>query len=337
LGRGTAFAAILGAAGVDVPVQAAATKMSPVQVLSKQVAFIDTPNTYYEVLEPSGKSNKPPILLIHGGAHTGSCYLTTADGRPGWAYAFASKGYTVVVPDWPGTGRSGYVPHADLSGEMVVEGLGKVLTSLGEPAIVVTHSMSGPFGWKLLEQHGDRIAKLVAVAPGGPGNINAPTEFISETLDAVEVRLAPGAPVLKLSRKNPFVAEKGWASKKLVGTSTRFPREHLDGYLRTLTTIPPRLLLERVNFANSAPKVKDFAYYKNKPVALIVGTDDADHTVAIDKPIVEWLNQNGAKADFIPLGALGIRGNGHMMMMESNSDELAEGIVSWLERGQFSV
>jgi hypothetical protein len=40
---------------------------------------------------------------------------------------------------------------------------------------------------------------------------------------------------------------------------------------------------------------------------------------------------NGARADFVYLGDRGIVGNGHMMMLENNSDALAEQIVSWIE------
>ena len=63
--------------------------------------------------------------------------MSTADGRPGWAHLFAAHGYKVVVPDWAGTGRSGYIPYETLSGEMVVRGLGKVLATLDRPAIVM--------------------------------------------------------------------------------------------------------------------------------------------------------------------------------------------------------
>ena len=67
----------------------------------------DVPVTYFDVIEPAGgRSGKPPLFLIHGGAHTGACYLVTPDGRPGWAHAFAQAGYRVVIPDWPGSGRS---------------------------------------------------------------------------------------------------------------------------------------------------------------------------------------------------------------------------------------
>jgi pimeloyl-ACP methyl ester carboxylesterase len=92
----------------------------------------------------------------------------TADGRPGWAHIFAAAGHRVFVPDWPGSGRSGYVADKDLRGEVVVAGLAKVLEAVGQPAIVVTHSMSGAYGWKLLERHGERITRLVAVAPAPP-------------------------------------------------------------------------------------------------------------------------------------------------------------------------
>jgi pimeloyl-ACP methyl ester carboxylesterase len=77
--------------------------------------LIESPPTYYEVLEPAGGAKKPPMVLISGGAHTGACYLATADGRPGWAHAFVRAGYKVAVPDWPGVGRSGSIPFEDLT------------------------------------------------------------------------------------------------------------------------------------------------------------------------------------------------------------------------------
>jgi hypothetical protein len=38
------------------------------------------------------------------------------------------------------------------------------------------------------QNYGERIAKVVAVAPGPPGNIQAVSEFVSETGDTVVVR-----------------------------------------------------------------------------------------------------------------------------------------------------
>jgi pimeloyl-ACP methyl ester carboxylesterase len=46
-----------------------------------------------------------PLIMIHGGVHTGTSWVTTPDGRPGWAPLFAEHGYNVYVVDWPGVGR----------------------------------------------------------------------------------------------------------------------------------------------------------------------------------------------------------------------------------------
>jgi hypothetical protein len=41
-------------------------------------------------------------------------------------------------------------------------------------------------------------------------------------------------------------------------------------------------------------------------ILVMTGTADADHPRKLDESIVKWLNQNGAKADFIYLGDRGI-------------------------------
>jgi hypothetical protein len=64
-----------------------------------------------------------------------------------------------------------------------------------------------------------------------------------------------------------------------------------------------------------------------------IGTADTDHPRTLDEGIVTFLNTNGAKADYIYLGDRGITGNGHMMMMENNSDAIAALLLSWLGQG----
>jgi len=44
---------------------------------------------------------------------TGTDWLQTPDGRPGWAYYFIKQGYVVYMVDYPARGRSAYVPSAD--------------------------------------------------------------------------------------------------------------------------------------------------------------------------------------------------------------------------------
>jgi pimeloyl-ACP methyl ester carboxylesterase len=324
------FGVAAGAAGIGLmaPSQGLGANELSGAAINYSHGLIESPPTYYEVLEPAGGSKKPPMLLITGGAHTGTCYLATADGRPGWAHAFVRAGYKVVLADWPGVGRSGYIPFDKLTGEVVVAGLGQVLASLDQPAIVMTHSMSGAYGWKLIENYGERIARLVAVAPGPPGNIQAVGEVVSETADTVAVR---GAVTLTINLKQPVVSDRNFVEVKLVGQSTQFPREHTGLYASSLVPIPPRLLYERRNVRGSQLKVADLSKFRGKRILVLTGTADVDHPRKLDESIVEWLNQNGAKADFVYLGDRGIVGNGHMMMLENNSDALAAQVLSWIE------
>jgi pimeloyl-ACP methyl ester carboxylesterase len=304
-----------------------------VQVETTPVRFgtglVGDPAVYYDVVAPLEASAKPPVVLLHGGTQTGACYLRTADGRPGWAFAFARAGYRAIVPDWPGSGRSGAVPYEQLDGETVCRGIGAVLERLGEPAVLLTHSMSGALGWRILEMHGDRIAQLVAIAPGPPGNIQAEPQVVNETDDDIEVQAL--ALRHRLSKRLSHRAPMSFVEKKIVGAGGRFPRAGVATMAAAMGTIAPRLIYERLNIRGAQLKVQRFDNYRGKPILVMTGTHDIDHPRALDEGTAEWLKKQGAAAEFVYLGDLGIVGNGHMMMMEDNSDALAGLVIDWLE------
>jgi pimeloyl-ACP methyl ester carboxylesterase len=77
---------------------------------SNQMAM--TGQLYVEKLSPRpASSNAPlPIIFIAGAAQTGTNFLDTPDGRPGWASYFVSKGHTVYLSDQPARGRSFWYP-----------------------------------------------------------------------------------------------------------------------------------------------------------------------------------------------------------------------------------
>src|SRR5260370_31948585 len=72
---------------------------------------------YVEVWVPKKIRHPYPILFIQsGGGQTNIALLQTPDGRPGWAYDFVNQGYTICMMDFPGRGRSAYIP--DLDGQL---------------------------------------------------------------------------------------------------------------------------------------------------------------------------------------------------------------------------
>lgn len=286
------------------------------------------PSVYYDLIEPAAATGKPAIVCVHGGMHTGQCWELKPDGRPGWAVRFAEWGHRVYIPDWPGVGRSAYVPMDEMSGELVSAGIGALLESLECPAILMTHSGAGALGWRILEHHAKQIVALVAVAPGPPGNIQPEPEVLSKGGDFVEVRRA--ALTWKLPLNAPLAPWDALIKDKLIGRSTRFPWHALESYRGMLHAIAPRVIYERQNVGGSQLKIADTTHFRDKPILIVTGEFDADHPREHDGAIATWLVEQGAKVDYWFLSDKGINGNGHMMMLEENSDEIAGLIADWI-------
>jgi pimeloyl-ACP methyl ester carboxylesterase len=65
---------------------------------------------YVEHWIPTEVRHPYPVVLIHGGYGQGSDWISTPDGRRGWATLLLEQGYKVYVIDRPGQGRNPYHP-----------------------------------------------------------------------------------------------------------------------------------------------------------------------------------------------------------------------------------
>jgi pimeloyl-ACP methyl ester carboxylesterase len=65
---------------------------------------------YVEHWIPREVRHPYPVVLIHGGYGQGSEWISTPDGRRGWAMLLLEQGYKVYVLDRPGQGRNPYHP-----------------------------------------------------------------------------------------------------------------------------------------------------------------------------------------------------------------------------------
>lgn len=289
----------------------------------------DESKMYYEKLTPSVKEHDESIVLIHGGAHTGSCFKTTPDGREGWAYYFMEKGFEVYIPDWPGCGRSGYIPVEKINGKLVVAGLARLIKKTSGKVILVTHSMSGPYGWKLAEICNENVVKVIGVAPGPMGNIQKISEVVKES--SQELTISFLGREFNLSLTSPFVCSEDFVNRKMIGENSKFfPRENAKNYFSSIQTIAPYLLYERFNIKGSQLKIDDVSKLKKTKFVVITGTADLDHPRELDEQIITFLRENGIEADFIYLGDRNIDGNGHMYMLEKNSSEIANIMCDWI-------
>ncbi|WP_326566188.1 alpha/beta fold hydrolase [Amycolatopsis rhabdoformis] len=282
---------------------------------------------YYDEFAPAGAPART-VVLVHGGSVTGACYLSTPDGRPGWACSFVDRGYRVLVPDWPGVGRSAAIPPDELTGAVVCEALGRLLDEQDEPVVLVVHSMSGPFGYRLVETHGDRVAALVALAPGPPGNIQPEPRVLAETAASLEIQ----GEVLRwsLPKQGLWWPTEAFARAKMLGTGTRFPPSAFARFRDDLVPIPAGLLTERQNVHGSQLRVHDPAPFAGKPMLVLTGDHDTDHPEPADAATAAWLRTLGATVTYRYLSDPAHTGNGHMLMSEDNSGELAELVMEWV-------
>lgn len=67
---------------------------------------------------PEEVTHPHPLVLVHGGGGQGTDWMSTPDGRPGWARLLVEQGYAVYVVDRVGHGRSPYHPDVIAPGSI---------------------------------------------------------------------------------------------------------------------------------------------------------------------------------------------------------------------------
>jgi hypothetical protein len=66
---------------------------------------------------------------------------------------------------------------------------------------------------------------------------------------------------------------------------------------------------------------------------MLIVTSEASYHAPYDDCTAAYLTQAGVPNRQLHLADLGIRGNGHMMMIEKNSQAIAAVMVDWLDAG----
>jgi pimeloyl-ACP methyl ester carboxylesterase len=247
-----------------------------------------------------------PIVLIHGGVHTGLCWTTTPDGRSGWAPYLAGVGWPVYVVDWPGVGRSGFAPdYLTMGPTPIVDALLALLEEIG-PAILIGHSIGAALSLKLADRMPERVRAIVALTPGPIGNVPFPIPL-----------KAPDAPAY-------FGATE---AQRFFISSERFPVEATEQYLSSLVPMSPSIENSlgdrgRADFRIDRPETVG-----RIPTLFLAADGDPLATNAVTEPMAKLLS--------VPHTLVGrdwgLTGFGHMLIIERGTLEIAARVSAWLE------
>jgi pimeloyl-ACP methyl ester carboxylesterase len=176
------------------------------------------------------------------------------------------------------------------------------------PAILLTHSQSGAFGWPVADARPDLVKAIVAVEPNGPPffeltNVPAPEWF----RDGAKAR--PWGVTADPLNYYPKAA----AATDLVIAKQPKP----DG-----PNLAPCWM--QATPARQLPNLQR--------VPILILTAEASYHAPYDHCTVKYLEQAGLHPTWIKLGDAGIHGNGHMMMLEKNNREIAGVMFRWLAK-----
>ena len=317
---------------------------------------------YVEVMVPPEIRHPYPIVFLHGAGQTGVDFLQTPDGRPGWAYDFLEMGYVVYVQDFPARGRSQYVPGIDgdlnirngpqleqifsasaatadfpqaskhtqwpgtgrmgdpigdyfmktqvqyiggRQARLTIDANVALLDMIGTPVILLTHSQGGWFGWNIADERPELVRTIVTLEPAAP-------------------------PIRGVDTSNVTYRERGGLAWGTGNTPITYDPPISD---------PSELQVE-LQAEPEGPGLVP-CYQQVEPARQLVNLTDIPvlfmngeggyHRI-FDHCLANWLNQAGVETEYVRMEDVGLPGNGHMMMLELNSKEIAQYIHGWLEK-----
>ncbi|KAL9593721.1 MAG: hypothetical protein Q9219_007418 [cf. Caloplaca sp. 3 TL-2023] len=322
---------------------------------------------YVEKLIPTkGIKQSNPVIFFHGGGSPGSIWLQTPDNRKGFASYFLDRGFAVYIIDQTSVGRAtqedlaGYPLRIGSTAEIAESGFSipevsnlypqsKLHTQwpgkgiIGDPVFDAFAAQFIPLTSNLIRQETSMRASGCALL-----KMLAPQKsyLISHSIGALHpILLSNDCPELIAGNINlepatiPFQSYTGNATSG-VGRTTNRPY----GLTNTPITYEPPVQsasdLKTVNNETDTPALRSCIYQAEPArklpqiakVPYVALTGEASPHITYDQCVVNYLRQAGVKVDWIKLGEIGIKGNGHFGFLELNNGKIADVVLDWIKK-----
>jgi pimeloyl-ACP methyl ester carboxylesterase len=326
---------------------------------------------YVEKLSPvsTKQQEMDPIVLIHGQGQTGTNFLVKPDGETSWSSRFLEAGHTIYIVDQPFRGRSAWAPRAgaDAPSTYSAELIQQRFTAseqyrlwpqsvlhtqwpgkgvMGDPTFDFFYSSNVQFisnatyQQSTMQSAGAQLLDLIGIptwvlghSQGGlmPLLIADAQPHLTKGL----ILLEPTGPPFQEAVFGSAPARKWGLTDVPLNYSPRVTDPTLDlvqqVYQPTNSTSNNATVPCVLQATNPAPRqLPNLA-----PLPILTVTSEASYHAPYDYCTVNFLKQAGcSKAEHLELGRVGVHGNGHMMFMEKNSDEIWNRIYDWMQTTQ---
>lgn len=278
---------------------------------------------YVNFMIPQVWKDSISFVFIHGINLSGKTYETTPDGRMGWNEYFARKGYATYAVDQVGIGRSGF------NQKTYNKTKSKEIEPTQQPAIIriSDENVNKNFRFTTADNKPVADTKFPVVAYN---------EFSKQSIPFTAGTVSSPNPNFKnLSTLAANLKQTVLVSHSQSGS---FP---LEAALLNPQGIKAIVIIEPGGTGANYTDEKIAALAKI-PVLFVYGDNLENDTevpghnwkTSFDgwNNFVNRLNAAGGTARMMHLPALGIKGNSHMLMMDTNNQQIADLILGWLAK-----
>ena len=317
--------------------QATPAKASPLTIEKQGSFFIGGRDVYSETLStlpnfaPAGTitvdqiyvryqipvdAKRHSIVLIHGCCLTGKTWETTPDGRMGWDEHFVRKGYATYVIDQAQRGRSAGNPAVINSvrlGKTPVDKLPEVFSAGHEAA------------WTIF-RFGPEYPKAF---PNMQFPLEAQSEFWKQMVPDWNA---------SLPTPNPTVPA---LSELAIGLNGTVLVSHSQSGIYPFQTAALNAKgiagIVSIEPAVCPAANEDMKPYTKMPILVLSG-DSVDLSprwaprLKACKEFIQSANKAGGQVELVMLPDIGCHGNSHMLMQDRNNLEIADWLLTWIDR-----
>lgn len=259
---------------------------------------------YVQYFEPAALNGRPPILLVHGGGLTGSCWETTPDGRPGWLNRLLEGGFAVHVIDNVERGRAGFCALDDVWAGKPVGRSEQEMWSLFRFGLASDYDERRAFSGQQFPVSFLRELAARAV-PRWTSNTDAQVSALTDA-----VRRLGKVILIGHSQGGGHVVRVAELCRENVAAVVAIEPHGAPTCVDRGLGLPPLTIVEG-----------DFLVEGGAQWGML--------REAWDKAASAWVAAGGS-VDVLNLPAIGINGNSHLPMMDRNSDEALAAIVRQL-------